>query len=112
MDSPQSTGTITMHSLPPKPKKYWDCVSKEEHHEEHMRFGAAMGWWERWDEVGPFKTITVKAADFQPHETMAHVMVKTNQFKSVGEARNAGWNKPISVGEHLLKKRRVYVKVL
>lgn len=67
---------------------------------------------ERWDNVGPFKTITMKLEDFQPHETMAHVMVKAGQFKSVTEARSAGWNKPIELGEVLLKKRRTYVKVI
>lgn len=81
-------------------------------HEDHMRFGASQGWWERWDEVGPFKTITISSTELQPHENMAHVMVKANQFKSVTEARNAGWNKPIELGEHLLKKRRVYIKVI
>lgn len=103
---------LTEGSGIPKPKNYFDCKDAAEHHEEIMRHGAAQGWWERWDNVGPFKTIVMKAEDFPSHETMAHVMVKANQFKSVTEARNAGWNKPIELGEHLLKKRRVYIKVI
>jgi hypothetical protein len=81
-------------------------------HEDHMKFGQSQGWWDEWDHVGPFKTITMRRCDFNERDTMAHVMVKADQFKSINEAKNAGWNKPITHGNHALKKRRVIIKVI
>lgn len=35
---------------------------------------------------------------FAEHETLAHLMQRAGLFKSVGEARRNGWNKPVPPG--------------
>lgn len=34
----------------------------------------------------------------QPYDTMAHLLARCGKFKSVGEAKRNGWDKPIPTG--------------
>jgi hypothetical protein len=70
-----------------------------------MRFGSEQGWWDRWDDVGPFKTVKVKAT------TWEDAAIEAGIFKSKGEARRNGWNGPAE-GERLAKARRLFVKIV
>ncbi|RYD63095.1 MAG: hypothetical protein EOP83_12980 [Verrucomicrobiaceae bacterium] len=44
--------------------------------------------------------------------TMAHVMALLKVFPSVGQARKNGWDKPITLGDHTLTKKRIRVRLV
>lgn len=84
-------------------------TSPDWNHEDHMKFGASQGWWSRWDEVGPFKDVTVSMKEFSSLEEIA---VHLKIFKSKTEARNNGWSGPATAGIKMLKKRRMCVHII
>lgn len=75
-----------------------------------MEFGVSQGWWEEYDDIGPFKTIRVDSSNYT-NKKMSHIMVDAGLFTSLNQARSAGWDKDVVVGRHLIKKRRVIVEV-
>lgn len=95
---------------------------------EGMFEGMRMGWWEGFDNDGPFRIFEIDTSRFEPNTVMAHVVMAvfifkengpfrhplTNlgcPFKSIGDARKKGWNKPITKGEHRLKGGRIRIIV-
>lgn len=44
--------------------------------------------------------------------TMAHVMALLGVFKSVGEARRNGWDKPLELGDHCVTKRKIRFRIV
>lgn len=53
------------------------------------------------------KSKTFSISEFEPHEIMAHAVVKCGIFASVSEAKRNGWNKPIEIGEFFFKKKGI-----
>lgn len=71
-----------------------------------LELGRRMGWWPDVTPNGPVAPpMVVKAADFEG-KTMAHVMAQVGIFKSVGEARRNGWDKPVTTGVFKVGKNR------
>lgn len=54
----------------------------------------------------------INVKDLPPNPTMAHVMVKLGVFPSVNQAKKNGWDKPITLGEHILTKKKVRVQIV
>ena len=72
--------------------------------------GVKQGWWDSVDEdrLEPIKYIRLKLSD---GPTMAHAFVKAGIFKSVGEGRRNGWNKPIEKGTFKVGKKHATVLI-
>lgn len=70
-------------------------------HNEHMQHGAEQGWWDRWDDVGPLKTVRVAAG-----QQWDKVAVDNGIFTSFNQARKNGWFGPVADGR-LAKGRRI-----
>lgn len=64
--------------------------------------------------MGPFEATDGPVIRFPESWSMAHIMHAAGIFKSIGEARKNGWNKPIPNGfQHLVvTKRKINVFVL
>ena len=64
--------------------------------------------------MGPFEPTDGPVIRFPESWSMAHIMHTAGIFKSVGEARKNGWNKPIPNGfQHLIvTKRKISIYVL
>ena len=64
--------------------------------------------------MGPFEPTDGPVIRFPESWSMSHIMHAAGIFKSVGEARKNGWNKPIPNGfQHLVvTKRKINVYVL
>jgi uncharacterized protein YukJ len=90
-------------------EKNMNVTSSEWAHEDHMKFGASQGWWSRWDEVGPFKDLSVSLQEFGSFEEIA---VHLGLFKSKTEARKNGWIGVATPGIRMMKKRRICVHIL
>jgi hypothetical protein len=60
----------------------------------------------------PIQTFSKAAFEAENKKLMAHVLVEVGIFKSVGEAKRNGWDKPIETGEFCLTKRKVRFKVV
>ena len=52
-----------------------------------------------------------KISDFPANTLMAHIMKEVGLFNSVSQARKNGWDKPIEVGEWVVGKKKVKVKI-
>lgn len=76
--------------------------------------GALGGWWEL-DENGEMAAppFVFKLSDFAEvkNPLMAHVMAKAEIFKSVGQARKNGWDKPLTEGEWTVTKKKIRIRV-
>lgn len=69
---------------------------------------ARHAWWamcarELDARVGPHRVVN---SDDYEDRTMAHVMVDAGMFRSVGEAKRNGWNRPVAVGLYRVGKRQ------
>lgn len=77
--------------------------------------GVASGWFESFDEETldpiPFPKI-FKKSDYNDKATMAHIMREAGIFTSIGEARRAGWDKPIVVGDYIIGKKKIRVRIV
>jgi len=71
-------------------------------------YGRRQGWWRDYtaggDPLPP--ALIVDMADYQ-EKTMAHVMADLGWFKSVGEARRNGWDKPVAPGLYSVGKTKL-----
>ncbi len=58
-------------------------------------------------------THTFSLSDFADikNPLMAHVMAKAGIFKSIGQARKNGWDKPLAVGEWTVTKKKIRIIV-
>lgn len=83
--------------------------------------GFINGWWDLESTgtgelipVNKTQTISIAAMKAQNKTLMAHLMVDLGIFKSVGEAKRNGWDKPLELGLHDLgpKKKRVTVEII
>lgn len=77
---------------------------------------ATLGWWDlKEDESGDLvpvsKAKVVFISDFPENATMAHVMHSCGLFKSIGDARRNGWNRPIEVGVFTVGKLKTQIKI-
>lgn len=64
-------------------------------------------WKDKRINANAIPTFSKKELEEANETTMAHVLVKVGVFKSAGEAKRNGWNKPIEVGEYCVTKRKV-----
>ena len=92
-------------------KMKWEELSKGD---QGLWIGVAQGWWE-WVDMDrrqpiPFPTM-IDSSMFNEKGTMAHVLAFAGVFDSVSEARRAGWNKPITLGEHWFKNRTIRIVI-
>ena len=55
-----------------------------------------------------------KLIDFSEVKTplMAHVMAKAGIFPSVSQARKNGWDKPLTIGEWTVTKKKIKISVI
>lgn len=76
--------------------------------------GFLEGWWEL-DDDGRMSAppVVFKLSDFAEvkNPLMAHVMAKAEVFKSIGQARKNGWDKPLTIGEWTVTKKKIRIKV-
>jgi len=101
---------------------------KEENPEKHAAFladirqrnqegvieGFLEGWWDLDDDGNmAAPPLTFSIADFADvkNPLMAHVMKEAGIFPSVGQARKNGWEKPLTIGEWCVTKKRIRIKV-
>ena len=71
-----------------------------------FEFGVRMKWWEDWDKKQPipFPVMVDKEVMLSQNvKFMSQLLVRLEIFPSVSEAKKAGWNKPIEVGEFFVK---------
>lgn len=87
-------------------------VSQRKKIKDFYDFGVCMGWWIIAADGEPMGVKTFKLSDFDERALLAHVMAKAEMFKSVSEARKNGWNKPITKGDFLFKKRRYIIRIV
>ena len=77
--------------------------------------GFLEGWWEL-DDDGQMKAppLVFKLSDFAEvkNPLMAHVMAKAEIFKSIGQARKNGWDKPLTIGEWSVTKKKIIIRVV
>ena len=66
-------------------------------------------WWELDENLDPVKLVQVTLNSFP---SMSHMMEHHKMFPSVSEARKNGWNRPMEIGEFLLKKKRVLFRIV
>lgn len=119
-----------------KRQQEWERVQaegrkwKEEHPEEHAAFLAKIrarnqtdlaslanqfGWDLNEAGTAPLSPWMVfKVSDFAEvnNPLMAHVMAKAGVFPSVGIARKNGFSGPLSVGEWIVTKKKIRIKVV
>lgn len=72
-------------------------------HLRRMECGKRYGWWDEYDDVGPIRLWYV---DVQKFPTWAHLLAANGFFPSISQARKAGHDKPLTVGEFRLFKGR------
>lgn len=60
----------------------------------------------------PIQTFSKAAFEAENKKLMAHIIVEVGIFKSVGDAKRNGWDKPIETGDFCLTKRKVRFKVV
>lgn len=60
--------------------------------------GVRQGWWEDVDEEALLPVRVFQRCDFHEYATWAHVWFRVGKFKSMKEAKRAGWNIPLSPG--------------
>lgn len=58
------------------------------------------------------KQFSKAAMEAENKKLMAHVVVEMGIFKSVGDAKRNGWDKPIELGDFCLTKRKVRFKIV
>lgn len=82
----------------------WRTALKE-HNERQLRFGMDMGWWESVENGQPIPwPVTIEVSTLHEKATMANVMVMLGLFESVSQARKAGKDTPLVLGEHRFKR--------
>jgi hypothetical protein len=67
-----------------------------------LRRGVSLGWWEDVDEEALLPIRVFRQSDFHSTALWAHAWVKIGKFSTVKEAKRAGWNRPLSCGQHRL----------
>jgi len=72
-------------------------------HDDIMRFGQKQGWWTEFDDKGPVRVWYVDSAKFK---FWSQILVELGFFKSIAEAKNRGWNKPLEIGTFVHFKGR------
>lgn len=58
------------------------------------------------------QTFSKAAFEAENKKLMAHIIVEVGIFKSVGDAKRNGWDKPIETGDFCLTKKKVRFKVV
>lgn len=70
-------------------------------------YGRRCGWWRDYTAGGdPLPLPRVVEMRGYEGKTMAHVMADLGWFKSVGEARRNGWDKPVAPGLYSVGKTK------
>lgn len=85
----------------------------KERNARNLQAGIEQGWWE-FVENGvpiPFATI-IKRSDFHEKATMADILVKLGLFPSLTEARKNGKATPIILGEHRIKMKNGFKRII
>ena len=97
---------------PEEYETFWAMIQKR--NEEGLVEGARLGWWdldENGEMLAPAKVF--KLSDFTDVNTplLAHVMAKAGIFPSIGQARKNGWDKPLTIGEWCVTKKKIRIRV-
>lgn len=71
--------------------------------------GVKLGWWASVDNHGnPIPhTKVLFVEDFHDKATMANIAAEVGAFPSVNIARKNGYNKPIKLGLHVFKRKKL-----
>jgi len=69
-------------------------------HSDFLKMGVRMGWWEDYDTDAGLPVRVIKISEMHDTALMAHAWVKLNKFRSVKEAKRAGWGKPATPGTY------------
>jgi len=78
-----------------------------------MELGVRIGWWEDWDQAGPIDfPQTFKMSQFGDEPQLAHVLVELKIFPSLTQARKNGFDKPLTLGDHVFTKRKIRARVI
>jgi len=78
-----------------------------------MELGVRMGWWEDWDRNGPVDaTQTFRMSQFGDEPQLAHILVELKIFPSLTQARKNGFDKPLTLGDHVFTKRKIRARVI
>lgn len=79
--------------------------------------GMIDGWWDldpkTMTPLRKAQKVSIQEMLGENKTLMAHLMVDLGIFKSVGEAKRNGWDKPLELGRHELgpKKKRIIVQI-
>lgn len=82
--------------------------------QENVIEGFLNGWWDLDDDGNmAAPPLTFSIADFKDvkNPLMAHVMKEAGIFPSIGQARKNGWDKPLTIGEWSVTKKKIRIKV-
>ena len=90
-------------------------IKLKEKVKEGMELGVEFGWWPSYDKNtltpnAPSKIFYIE--DFPENATMGHVMAEAGIFPSVTIARKNGWNIPIDVGDYVVTKKKILIRVV
>jgi len=82
--------------------------------EEAIIEGFLDGWWDLDEDgnmVAPAQVFHISDFAEVKNPLLAHVMAKAGIFSSVGQARKNGWEKPLTVGEWCVTKKKIRIRV-
>lgn len=66
---------------------------------------------ERGEAICPMISFSKSQLEADKKNLMAHIMLELRIFKSVGEAKRNGWDKPIELGEFCVTKKKIKFEV-
>lgn len=72
--------------------------------------GVHAGHWQDVDPILCLPILVRKRSEWNEFATMAHVWFSLGRFKSMKEAKRAGWSKPITAGTHRLRTYLVRIE--
>lgn len=94
----------------PEAKEAWLSSVRAKNREDAIA-GWQGGRWDLDDDHNPIPPRKhIRISDLPPNAVMAHVLHAAGVFRSIGEAKRNGWDKPIELGD-LTTKRNLRIRV-
>ena len=90
----------------------------------HAEGAGMVAWWaahghdtvvDEWGQVSPLpkrQTFSIAELVAAGKPLMAHIVTDLGAFVSVGQAKKNGWDRPLELGTHTLKKKRIEFEVV
>lgn len=79
--------------------------------EIHQSLSGILEFDGRGEAICPMISFSKSALEADKKNLMAHIMFDLGIFKSVGEAKRNGWDKPIELGEFCVTKKKIKFEV-